>query len=685
MFFWVANMEQYIKKQMIQKNDAERVNTYKDIIDGMSIAMWRWDIHQGVLTPFFGLETLLGYDDIQQITNADFWQNKWHPEDKIVILKMVKECFENKKTEFDAIQRIKHFNGEYIWFYTKARIEYDYSDHPMLTGVSINIDKLHEAQTALFLEKESYSTFLKATQAATWIWNVQTSETVFDENWARLLGYTLDELKPISLDTWKRLVHPDDLKTAYQDIQNAFDRKINFYVSQFRMKHKKGHYVWISDRGQVISWTEDGKPLEMVGIHLDITDVKYLELELKSREKYFRYLVDSSYDIIYTLDVEGNITFASSAWQRILGHDLNETLQYAYRDFIHPDDDKRLSSFFSHIYHSQEPFEINELRLRDSSSNYKWFNTNASPMTNDEDQVIGFVGTLRDITAHKELENLLSLERDLFKKTLLSVGDAVISTNRKGEIVVINSNALKLLGYTENEVKHNYVWHVINTYFDDEKLQDKILKTKKEIYIQQATILSKKGKHITIEMSISPIRDKGKTQEGIAIVFRDISEKIKKQKEIEFLSYHDYLTGLYNRRYMDQLIQDLDKDRYLPLGVMIFDVNNLKEMNDENGHQAGDDLIKKVCRIIESNIDSKDYLGRMGGDEFLLVMPNTSEDYVHTIKHVLIDAFNKEKLRGSKISVALGYAIKANADHDIYEVLRIADDFMYLHKKLKNT
>lgn len=678
-------MDRFIREHLIQNDDLERFDAYHDFIGSMDIAMWRWDIKEGVLTPYFGLEKLLGYSDKSQIIKADFWQSQWHSDDKDMILKRVNECFELKKTEFDIIQRIKHQNGNYIWFYTKAQIEYNHQNQPSLLGISINVDKLNDAKNALVIEKESYSTFLKATQAATWIWNVQTNETIFDERWASILGYSLDELSPIGLITWEELVHPNDLPIAYRQLNSVFNKEKTFYQAEYRMKHKGGYDIWIADRGQVISWTNDDKPLEMVGIHLDITEIKKLEQELSNREKHFRYLVESSYDIIYTLDVEGHITFASNAWQRILGHDISQTLNHVYHDYIHPVDDKRLSSFFYDIYTTQEPFEINELRLKDHLGGYKWFNTNASPMTNDQGDVIGFVGTLRDITSHKQLESQLSLERDLFKKTLLSVGDAVISTDRQGRVAVVNSNALKLIGLTEKQVLQKSLWSILNVYFDeDDKMHQKILKTQKEIFVQQATLLNQKGKRFVIEMSISPVKDKGKRQEGIAIVFRDVSDKIKKQKEIEFLSYHDYLTGLYNRRYMDQLIQDIDKDRYLPLGIMIFDVNNLKEMNDEQGHQAGDDLLKKVSRIIESQIESKDVLGRMGGDEFLLIMPNTTEDDVHTIKHQLIDAFHTERLRGSQISVALGYAIKHNADDDIYEIMRAADDYMYSHKKTKN-
>jgi diguanylate cyclase (GGDEF)-like protein/PAS domain S-box-containing protein len=678
-------MEEFLKEHIHLQDDIECLDAYHDFIGSMDIAMWHLDMTEGVLTPYFGLDKLLGYHDVTQLTSTEFWKNQWHPDDKEFILKGLHTCFEDKKTEFDIIHRIKHKLGDYLWFYTKIKIDYHEGEQPSFIAISINIDKLYDKRQNLILEKETYSTFLKATQAATWIWNVQTNQTVFDERWAQMLGYTLEELSPVDLVTWESLVHPDDLELAYKQINQAFLNPSSYYVVEYRMKHKDGHDIWISDRGQVISWTADHQPLQMVGIHLDITEMKRLDMEMRQREKHYRYLIDSSYDIIYTLDVEGRITFASSAWQRILGHDIEETKKHTYRDFIHPTDDKRLDSFFSHIYRTQKAFEITELRLRDHKNHYKWFNTSASPMTDEQDHVIGFVGTLRDITQHKELENQLSVERDLFKKTLLSVSDAVVSTDHQGKIAVINSNALKLIGVLENDVVHQSLWSALNIYFEDEEdIHETILKTKKEMYIPHATLLNKKGKRLDIEMSISPIRDQGKRQEGVAIVFRDISDKLKKQKEIEFLSYHDYLTGLYNRRYMDQAIQDLDKDRYLPLGFMFFDVNNLKEMNNEHGHQAGDDLLKKVCRLIESSIESKDILGRMGGDEFLLVLPNTTEDDVYTLKHKLIDAFDQEEFRSTKLSVALGYAIKTNADDDVYYIMKVADDFMYYHKRSKN-
>ena len=679
-------MDNFVEKNRHNEEDLKLILAYQELINGMNIAMWRWDLKTEVLTPFFGIETLIGPYDLSVLTKTGFWMSQWNPDDRIMITQKVREAIQNKLSEIELINRVRHLDGHEVWLYTKATLEYHEDGSTSLLGISINIDKLHQMMMNLNLEKENFQNIIKATKAATWVWNVQTNATIFDERWAEMLGYTLEELQPVDIHTWERLVHPDDMANANEAIQEILEQKTDYYISEYRMKHKKGHDIWISDRGKIITWSKDGKPKDMVGIHLDITKRKKLENELAKSEKHYKFLIESSYDIIYTLDLDGNITFVSDAWKRQLNYELDQTLSMNINSFIHPDDLPRLEEFFIHIQKTGERIAIEEFRLRAYNGHYRWYNTNASTMTDDHGNVIGYVGTARDITGRKHLQDQLSLERDIFKKTLLSVGDAIISTDHMGNIVIMNHNAEKLLGYDETDVQGQKLCEIMKLFFEDlhggiGHSMESLLKTTKAIFIQSATLLNKKGKQIQIELSIAPIQDAKHDNEGVVIIFRDISEKLRKQKEIEFLSYHDYLTGLYNRRYMDQVIQDLDKDRYLPLGIMVLDVNDLKEMNDEFGHQAGDDLLKKVSRIIESHIENKDIVGRTGGDEFLILIPNTSDKDIYELKHRLIEAFEKETVRGKKITVALGYAIKTDVEDDVYVEMKKADDFMYVDKE----
>ncbi len=114
----------------------------------------------------------------------------------------------------------------------------------------------------------------------TWDWNVSTSEVRFNERWAEMKGYTLDEIKP-HLSSWSGLVHPKDLPVVMKILEAHFRGETAFYEAEFRMKHKSGRWIWILDRGKVIERDEDGKPLRVCGTHLDITRLKETEQSLQ--------------------------------------------------------------------------------------------------------------------------------------------------------------------------------------------------------------------------------------------------------------------------------------------------------------------------------------------------------------------------------------------------------------------
>lgn len=114
----------------------------------------------------------------------------------------------------------------------------------------------------------------------TWEWNVQTGETTLNERWAEIIGFRLEELQPITIETWAQHTHPQDLEKSNQILQAHFAGKTEFYDIEIRMKHRQGHWVWVHDRGKVISFTPDGKPLWMFGTHQEITKRKAMETEL---------------------------------------------------------------------------------------------------------------------------------------------------------------------------------------------------------------------------------------------------------------------------------------------------------------------------------------------------------------------------------------------------------------------
>lgn len=178
---------------------------------------------------------------------------------------------------------------------------------------------------------------IEGTRIGVWDWNIQTGETYFNKRWAEIIGYTLDELKPININTWLKFAHPEDLEKSNILILEHFEGKSEYYDFESRMLHKDGHWVWVHDRGKVFEWDSHGKPLRMCGSHIEITEQKELEISLKKaleereillkevnhRVKNNLQLIQSitrlkgKNGIIETNEVEDSISSISSAYEAI--------------------------------------------------------------------------------------------------------------------------------------------------------------------------------------------------------------------------------------------------------------------------------------------------------------------------------------------------------------------------------
>ncbi|MBN2625659.1 MAG: PocR ligand-binding domain-containing protein [Spirochaetales bacterium] len=135
------------------------------------------------------------------------------------------------------------------------------------------------AEEDLARQKGRLDYIIQGMNVGTWEWNVQTGELILNERWANIMGYALNDLDPVTINTWLDYCHPDDLAESDRLLQLCFTRQEEFYDCECRMMHRDGHWVWVIDRGKVITWTDEGKPEWMFGTHLDITDRKRDEQE----------------------------------------------------------------------------------------------------------------------------------------------------------------------------------------------------------------------------------------------------------------------------------------------------------------------------------------------------------------------------------------------------------------------
>lgn len=166
---------------------------------------------------------------------------------------------------------------------------------------------------------------------------------------------------------------------------------------------------------------------------------------------------------------------------------------------------------------------------------------------------------------------------------------------------------------------------------------------------------------------------------SLPLKVKNAIELMKRNEEILYLSYHDYLTGLYNRRFIDEEVKKLLSDTHLPISVIIGDVNGLKATNDVYGHEEGDRLLQTIARILEEECKNG-LIARKGGDEFLVIFPETDISYAESIVEAIKEKCSRYSEFPFKPSISLGCAMMHSNSQNIYQVFKEAEDLMYKDK-----
>ncbi|MFZ2651015.1 MAG: ATP-binding protein, partial [Burkholderiaceae bacterium] len=160
-------------------------------------------------------------------------------------------------------------------------------------------------------ERVSLTNVIEGTNVGTWEWNVETGETRFDQRWAKIVGYTIEELSPMTVEVWGRLTHPEDLSRTAVLLERHFDGELPSYECESRIRHKDGHWVWVLDRGKLFSRTDDGRPQWMAGTHMDISERKHAQAEVERSAQLLRSSLDAL-DIAYSLfDPQDRLVFCN--------------------------------------------------------------------------------------------------------------------------------------------------------------------------------------------------------------------------------------------------------------------------------------------------------------------------------------------------------------------------------------
>ncbi|MCG9479620.1 MAG: diguanylate cyclase [Actinomycetia bacterium] len=292
------------------------------------------------------------------------------------------------------------------------------------------------------------------------------------------------------------------------------------------------------------------------------------------------------------------------------------------------------------------------------------FSLTINPFMDMNKKIIGKILIFNDVTEQRLAEERY---RSIFKNSL----DGIFRLDMDGNYIEVNGSMLKIFNCSRKQ---------------ELPLIDIAQEMKKSLQPFKKTVecrLAKKGgEKIWVEASIWSVMDKNSKTYYEGIV-RDISSRKKTEQKIKYLSFHDSLTGLYNRYFFEEELKRLDTERMYPISIIIGDVNGLKLINDTFGHNQGDKLLRKIAQILKDGFRKEDILARWGGDEFIAILPHTiKKDALKIIERIKVRCRNESK-KQLTLSISLGCACKQTPDCNIGLLIKEAEDKMYRHKLIE--
>lgn len=295
--------------------------------------------------------------------------------------------------------------------------------------------------------------------------------------------------------------------------------------------------------------------------------------------------------------------------------------------------------------------------------------------------------------ANEEIENKIYEIKKLTKKYKILIGECNIGSweyYTDSNVYKIDDEFLNLIGkendeYLKSSNDINELWLNLIHKDDREKAYihflEYINRNTNELYENCFRMEHEDGHYVWILSRGRRIFDEnGNITNYFIGTHVDITDLKKKEEEIQYLNYHDQLTGLSNRRFYEEKVKEYLENNQLPLAIIMADVNGLKLTNDAFGHLSGDNLLRRVAEIIESECRVNDIIARIGGDEFVILLPFTNSEEAEKIVKRINNSFKDITLDGIKLSVSFGWATKKDDDEPYKDVYKRAEYRMYRNK-----
>lgn len=434
---------------------------------------------------------------------------------------------------------------------------------------------------------------------------------------------------------------------------------------------------------------------EMQHIKLKLSKLKNME-QLHKTQLLLKASLESPIDIIIlSLDTDYKYMYYNQSHYADMkaAYDADVELGNCIFDYMTSKEDiKRIKKNYDKALLGETHTTLEQYGEIDVS----YYETIFSPIKNDLQEIIGVSAFARDITERIEdskkiekSEKELQVSEKRYRELVHNLEAGVIVHAADTSIIMNNEKACELLGLSDDEIKGKTAidptWKFVNEDLKTLSLEEYpvnlVISSGKEIKEMILGVYNPVYSEIVwLSLNGTPFIDEHGEIREVIISFFNVTELKHKKDELTHISYHDQLTGLYNRRFFEEQIKRLNNPRNLPLSIIMGDVNGLKLTNDAFGHQAGDELLKMIGDIILSSIRGNDVAARWGGDEFTILLPNSDVEAAEILISRIQKKIKAVSFEYGIVSISFGVDSKKEEHEDINVIFNSAEEIMYQNK-----
>ena len=708
-------------QKQAEKKLAKSEEMYHLITENTSdvITLTTFNLHPVYTYASPSIKANTGYEPEELIGKSPF--DFIHPDDKKKLFPMLKKYINTKvkklltSKELPTTERIefRFKDKEGNWRYIQSTGNIVSNN---LLFISRDITNQKKLEEALRKNQQKFVSLFKSSPEALVYTDEKSNILDINPRFTELFGYTLEEIKDRNIDNG--MVHPSD---KMEEGKKLTEKAIKgyFYCETVRKK-KDGTFFPVVVSGSQV--TIDGQLRGMITLYQDITEHQNMLNKLRKSEEKYRSLFENMPGGYYRTDREGNFIMINPEGVKLFGYNsLEDILGKNIAQHFYSASEER-KKYLKELEKNEGNLKDFELTLKKKDGSPLIISDTSHFYYDKDENIAGVEGIFVDITERKQNETMQKVLYNISKAANSPIFlKELYKTIHKELGIIVDTTNFYIALVDEKEDKIYFPYHrdekdddfPIIEFSTTNTLTTYVVKTGKSLLnnsnqykemVDQGTLTPMGtstdesvwlGVPLKIEDKIIGVmvvqsytnpnlysESDIKLMEFVSSQIATAIERKSSEEKIKHLSFHDVLTGLYNRAYFEEELERYNFPRYYPLSIVMLDVNGLKVINDTFGHSEGDRLLQHFSQMLTSVSRQGDILARIGGDEFAILLPYTTSGEAHSFCKRIKKACQQDKIEPIylRLNISLGHTTQEGEHKDINSFLKEADRNMYQDK-----